>query len=81
MKMNSRIGTALRAVLFSVLLALPPGAVVAAGVRDALDKGPKVGTTIPHWLMATDQSGRVQDFGTLAGERGLVLLLSRSLGW
>jgi hypothetical protein len=36
---------------------------------------------IPQPLAARDQNGKAQDFASLTGARGLVLLFARSLNW
>lgn len=71
----------LRAALVGALLSVPLLAQAAGSDHDTLDKGPKVGAAIPQLLAATDQNGRAQDFASLKGERGLILLFSRSLDW
>jgi cytochrome oxidase Cu insertion factor (SCO1/SenC/PrrC family) len=53
----------------------------AGGEHDKLDKGPKVGAAIPQPLAAMDQNGKAQDFASLKGTRGLILLFARSLNW
>lgn len=53
----------------------------AASQYDQLDKGPKVGTTIPHMLKTVDHRDQHQDFKSLARRRGLIILFSRSLDW
>ncbi len=42
--------------------------------------GPPVGTAAPV-IAAEDQDGVVRDLASLAGERGLLLVLSRSADW
>lgn len=42
--------------------------------------GPAVGDAMPA-LAAEDQHGNVRDFASLSGERGLVLVVSRSAVW
>ena len=42
--------------------------------------GPTVGDAMPV-LAAEDQDGNVRDFASLSGERGLVLVVSRSAVW
>ncbi len=61
------------------LAASGPG--LAADKYDQLDKGPKVGTTIPHMLKSVDHQNQHQDFKSLARRRGLIILFSRSLDW
>ena len=53
----------------------------AADEHDRLARGPQVGAPIPHALTTTDHAGTPQDFDTVIGERGLVLIFSRSLDW
>ena len=59
----------------------PLGAATAADPLDKLDRGPRVGTSIPHSLSALDQFGENQSFSSLRGKRGLVLLFNRSFDW
>ncbi len=66
------------AIVVALAVAVP-GA--AADPLDTLDKGPRVGETIPHSLAARDQNDRHRDFKSLARRRGLILLFSRSLDW
>ena len=42
--------------------------------------GPEVGQSVPAFE-AIDQSGNARDFGSLAGEQGLLLLFFRSADW
>ena len=42
--------------------------------------GPAVGDAMPV-LAVEDQDGNVRDFASLSGERGLVLVVSRSAVW
>ncbi|MDE0036423.1 MAG: hypothetical protein OXU77_02555 [Gammaproteobacteria bacterium] len=42
--------------------------------------GPTVGDAMPAFA-AEDQDGNVRDFASLSGERGLVLVVSRSAVW
>ena len=81
MKTTSSVRTVLRMALVGVLLAMPLAAQAAGNDYDKLGKGPKIGTTIPQPLAATDHAGKVRDFASLKGQRGLVLLFSRSLSW
>mgnify|MGYP000312535212 CR=1 FL=1 len=69
------------AMLMLGLLSAPLVARADTSAYDKLDKGPKVGATIPQPFQATDQNGQVRDFASLTGKRGLVLLFSRSLSW
>lgn len=56
----------------SLFLMSAPASVVAAG--------PEVGQSVPAFE-AVDQSGNARDFGSLAGEQGLLLLFFRSADW
>ena len=72
------------AALFVVMLAaatLFAGPAAAATALDKLDRGPKVGASIPHPLTANDHNGKAQEFSSLTGTRGLILLFTRSLDW
>ena len=42
--------------------------------------GPPVGATAPA-IAAADQDGMTRDLGSLCGERGVLLVLSRSADW
>ena len=68
------------AVALSVFLGSVNVAAAATG-SDKLERGPKVGETIPHQMKATDQRGQSADFSSLTGKRGLILLFTRSLDW
>jgi len=70
-----------RVAIVAGFLSLPLLAHAADSAYDKLDKGPKVGAALPHSLAAEDQNGRAQDFASLKGTRGLILLFSRSLNW
>lgn len=53
----------------------------AAGADDFVDSwGPAVGATAPS-IEAEDQDGTVRDLESLCGERGVLLVLSRSADW
>jgi len=75
------MGTLLRVAIGSLLLWQVTPAQAANSDRDKLDKGPKVGTAIPRPLAAVDQNGAAQDFASLKGPRGLILLFARSFKW
>ena len=53
----------------------------AVEANDAVDKGPKVGETVPYPIEALDQTGMAQTFDTLKGDNGLILLFNRSVDW
>ncbi len=69
---------ALGAAIFAALLQSTAG---LASEPYALDGGPEVDDPIPHTLATRDQNGKRQDFQTITGKNGLVLLFSRSLSW
>ena len=46
----------------------------------AIAAGPEIGESVPAFE-AIDQSGNAQDFDSLAGEQGLLLLFYRSADW
>ena len=58
-------------------------ALLAAGAGVGLAQsatGPEIGQKIPDFTLH-DQSGRLRDFESLAGDQGLLLLFSRSADW
>ena len=63
--------------LAGVMLALA-GAAWAESFVDSW--GPAVGATAPS-IEAEDQDGTVRDLESLCGERGVLLVLSRSADW
>ncbi len=63
---------------FLIIAASPP---VDAVARDKLQAGPKIGAQIPSALAAIDQSGKKRSFDTIKGNKGLILVFSRSLHW
>ncbi len=71
---------ALRLAMLACALSLPFGPPLAAPLDD-LDRGPKIGTAMPHALAAADQQGQHRDFKSLARRRGLIILFTRSLDW
>lgn len=71
------LGTA----IVSLTVASAQPVAFAASELDTLDKGPAVGTSIPHPLTAPDQANKVRDFSSLVGENGLIVLFSRSFDW
>ena len=70
-----------RTAFLALVLLLPQYGAFAAGDLDTLDKGPAVGTAIPHQLKAPDQRNEIQDFSSLTGKNGLIVLFSRSFDW
>lgn len=78
---NGRMRIALQSIFVAGFMTLAPAAIAADSVYDKLDKGPKVGATIPKPLEATDQNDVKQRFASLMGDRGLIILFSRSFDW
>lgn len=85
MTLSAYLGNKLRTHAFYVLalfaIAAAPHAFAAPPPYDGLDLGPKIGAKIPHNLAAQDQNGKQQNFHSLKGKKGLVLLFSRSVSW
>lgn len=52
-----------------------------AAPPDELKVGLKTGATIPTAIAAPDQTGKLRDFASLTGKKGLILLFTRSLDW
>jgi hypothetical protein len=52
-----------------------------AMAQDALDKGLKVGQTVPLDMTAPDQNADTRSLKSLIGRSGLILLFTRSLDW
>ncbi len=73
-----RLAGALLAIVAAAAFA---GTVWAAGEHDRLARGPQVGEPIPHTLGTADHEGTPRDFASVIGERGVVLIFSRSLDW
>lgn len=71
----------LLAAAFVVLALVLPLHGASAANLDVLDKGPAIGTPIPHRLTVSDQNNQVRDFETLKRKNGLILLFSRSFDW
>ncbi len=67
--------------MVAALMLLPAGLAGAAPPYDQLDRGPRIGETIPHQLDASDHTGRQVNFRSLSGAKGLVLMFSRSFDW
>jgi cytochrome oxidase Cu insertion factor (SCO1/SenC/PrrC family) len=81
MKAIFDMGTLLRVAIASLLLWQVTPVQAAGADYDKLDMGPKVGAAIPQPFAATDQNGKTQDFASLKGPRGLILLFARSFSW
>jgi hypothetical protein len=69
------------AAFVALALTLPQHGAFAASDLDTLDKGPAVGTTIPHQFNAPDQNNEIRDFSSLTGKNGLIVMFSRSFDW
>ena len=65
----------------AALMLLSADLAVAAPPYDRLDRGPRVGETIPHQLGARDHTGKQRNFGSLRGKNGLIVMFSRSFDW
>jgi hypothetical protein len=74
-------GRVLRTAFVALALTLPLHGAFAAGDLDTLDKGPAVGSSIPHQFNAPDQNNEIRDFSSLTGKNGLIVLFSRSFDW
>jgi hypothetical protein len=74
-----RTALGLAGILCVFLGSVNPAA--AADGLDKLERGPKVGETIPHQLKAADQRGQSVNFASVSGEKGLILLFTRSFDW
>ena len=75
------LGGLLGVGLVVLFLAWPPHDATSNNNLDVLDKGPKVGASLPHPLTVADQFNEVRDFASLKRKRGLILLFSRSFDW
>ena len=78
---SNRAGSPFRYLLAITTLLLLAVAIGASGTTAAAERGPKVGATIPPVLTAPDQNGAERRFEDLTGERGLILLFTRSFDW
>ncbi|MEM9682309.1 MAG: hypothetical protein AAF942_03505 [Pseudomonadota bacterium] len=78
---NGGVKVAIQSIFIVGFMMLAPAAIAADAAYDKLDKGPKVGAAIPQPLDASDQNGTKQGFSSLVGDRGLVILFSRSFDW
>ncbi len=63
---------------FFALLLLGFGFALPAG---AADRGPAIGKASPHPLTLSDQSGDPRSRENLTGQRGLIILFTRSFDW
>ena len=64
----------------SCVIAMAAGARAALAEDYAAQWGPAIGSRLPV-LEAYDQAGNLRTLENLAGEQGLLLLLSRSADW
>jgi len=67
-------------LLASLLLVAAQAAAPAPARPDPMDLGPRVGQKLPAFE-ARDQTGRLRDFASLVGPKGLVLVFFRSADW
>ncbi|MEK9900886.1 MAG: hypothetical protein VW516_09075 [Rhodospirillaceae bacterium] len=72
--LSSRLG---KALAVAVLI----GAASLHHSGDAVAETVTAGQVIPHMLEVPDQSDQVRGFENLRGNKGLVMLFSRSLAW
>lgn len=47
----------------------------------AADRGPAIGKSSPHALTLSDQNGDPRSRENLTGQRGLIILFTRSFDW
>ena len=59
---NGRMKVAVWSIFVTGFMMLAPAAIAAESAYDKLDKGPKLGATMPKPLEATDQNGVTQRF-------------------
>ena len=78
--MHRITGLLVRAGLAAVI-GLTGLSIASASGADKLERGPKVGATVPHPVEATDHTGKRRDLASIAGRNGVILLFSRSLDW
>ena len=67
-------------LLASLLLVAAQSQAVAPARPDPRELGPQVGQALPAFE-ARDQDGRIRNFASLKGPKGLVLVLFRSADW
>lgn len=75
--LSSNLHKSVSAGFFAVLL-LGLGIALPAG---AADRGPAIGKAIPHPLTVKDQNGDPRSRENLTGQRGLIILFTRSFDW
>lgn len=63
--------------IFAILL-MGLGFALPAG---AADRGPVIGKASPHALTVKDQNGDPRSRENLTGDRGLIILFTRSFDW
>jgi len=69
----------MRILMALAMLAVAPWAFSGAQT-DGFDPGLKVGSSLPPFRLV-DQEGKFQDFQSLKGPKGLVLMFFRSADW
>lgn len=57
------------------------GLTAGAHAADLSDLGPAIGTKIPHDLSSVDHMGTPQNFDSVKGENGAILIFFRSAKW
>ncbi len=67
-------------LLASLLLVAAQSQTAAPPRPDPMELGPQVGQALPAFE-ARDQAGRLRNFASLKGPKGLVLVLFRSADW
>jgi membrane protein involved in colicin uptake len=65
-------------LVLPLLLTLPVAQANASGPGG---EGPKIGAALADTLAAPDQNGRARDFKSMARQRGLIILFTRSFDW
>lgn len=72
------MGNLAKRVLIGLIGLVGAATMVQAAPKDL---GPAVGTAIPHDLSSVDTSGANQNFNTVKGEKGAVVVFFRSADW
>ena len=75
-----RLVSRVRAIMFAGMLGMLFAGVAKADENYAKQWAPPVGTELAL-LEAPDQTGAVQTFESLAGDKGLLLFFNRSADW
>lgn len=67
--------------IFMLVLGISAGVLMLVAQGFAHDRVVHIGEQIPHFLQAQDQNNKRQNFETLSGEKGLLLVFVRSAQW